>query len=66
MKLTKKQSHEFYNRNEGSGTIILTVNDNEICTADIHLGRNGKWYQGTRLLSEFLEEKSGQIEGSLA
>jgi len=61
MKLTKKQSNKFYNRHEGSGTIIITINDNEICIADIHLGRNGKWYQGIRLLSEFLEEKSKQI-----
>jgi len=60
MKLTKKQSSEFYNRHEGSGTIIITINNNEICIADIHLGRDGKWYQGSRLLNEFLGEKSGQ------
>ena len=61
MKLTKKQREEFYNRHKGSGTIILTISNNEICIADIHLGKNGEWYQGSRLLSEFLKEKSGQV-----
>lgn len=61
IKLTKNQSKEFYNLNEGSGTIIITLSNNEICIADIHLGRDGYWYQGTRLLGEFLEEKAREI-----
>ena len=57
IKLTKKQGQEMYNKNPGAGYIIF--NDGEgYVTQTIHLGRNGNWYAGRELLSEWLGDKA--------